>query len=309
VGAVGDIETFDLQVEGTETFVVNGIVSHNSQIELRLLATACGDVVMVKAYHEETDLHTLTASRIFKMPYEQFSKDHMRWLQENNRDKEAKNLNQKRNIAKVVNFLTGYGGGAYGLQNVLAANGTYLKIEECEYIIESFFDSYPSLKKLLMFYKHFIMERHVAVSIFGRVRVFEEVQGEDKEAISKALRAGCNHLIQSTASDMMLLALVAIEKLMREADLESILVSTVHDSLLIDAVRPELPVIHEIVTSVLNDYPVVLKSLLGEDYDTSWLLVPIAGDCDVGTNYLNVKGIGKDPDWDKIIDGLNKEES
>jgi DNA polymerase I-like protein with 3'-5' exonuclease and polymerase domains len=273
-----------------------------SQIELRLMASACGDPTMVKAYFDEVDLHTLTTSRIFNTPYEHFSKAYMKELQDKGRDKEAKELSQKRNIGKTVNFLTGYGGGAFGLQNVLAAKSIYLTLEECEKIIASFFDSYPSLQKMLMFYKHFIMERHVAVSVFGRVRVFEEVQGEDKEAISKALRAGCNHLIQSTASDMMLLALIAIEQLMREADLESMLVSTVHDSLLVDSIRDELPKIHEITTSVLNNFPMVLPAMLGEDFDTSWMLVPFTGDCEVGLDYLSAKAIPKDNiDWDKLL--------
>lgn len=273
-----------------------------SQIELRLMAAACGDPTMIQAYFDETDLHTLTASRIFNTAYEQFSKDHMRWLQEHDRDKEAKELSQKRNIAKTVNFLTGYGGGAFGLQNVLAAKSIYIKIEDCEAIIESFFASYPALQRFLMHYKHFILEKHVAVSIFGRVRVFEEVLGDDQEAKAKALRAGCNHLIQSTASDMMLLALVAIEDMMKEADLESILISTVHDSLLIDCIQDELPQVHDIVTTVLNNFPVLLPTMLGEDFDTSWMLVPFTGDCEVGLDYLSAKAIPKENiDWHKLL--------
>jgi DNA polymerase I-like protein with 3'-5' exonuclease and polymerase domains/uracil-DNA glycosylase len=273
-----------------------------SQIELRLLACGCGDPTFVKAYFDETDLHTLTTSRIFNVPYEHFSKDYFKWLQEQGRDKEAKDLNQKRQIGKTVNFLTGYGGGAFGLQTTLANRQVYLPLEECEKIIESFFASYPALKNHLQHYKYFIQENGVAVSILGRVRIFEEVFSEDREAISKALRAGCNHLIQSTASDMMLIALVAIEDLMREAGLESMLVSTVHDSLLIDALQDELPQIHEIVTMVLNNFDKVLPAYFGDDYDTSWMIVPFAGDCEVGMNYLDAKTVPKENiDWHKLL--------
>jgi DNA polymerase I-like protein with 3'-5' exonuclease and polymerase domains/uracil-DNA glycosylase len=273
-----------------------------SQIELRLLAAGCGDPTMVQAYFDDTDLHTLTTSRIFKVPYEHFSKDYFKWLQDQGRDKEAKDLNQKRQIGKTVNFLTGYGGGAFGLQTTLANRQVYLPIEECEKIIESFFESYPALKQHLQHYKYFIQENGVAVSILGRVRIFEEVFSDDREAMSKALRAGCNHLIQSTASDMMLIALIAIEDLMRDAGLESILVSTVHDSLLIDALQEELPQIHEIVTMVLNNFDKVLPAYFGDDYDTSWMIVPFAGDCEVGMNYLDSKQVPKDNiDWDKLL--------
>jgi DNA polymerase I-like protein with 3'-5' exonuclease and polymerase domains len=273
-----------------------------SQIELRLMAAACGDQTMIKAYLDEEDLHSLTTSRIFKVPYAHFSKEYMKELQEKGHSKEAKALDEKRSIGKTVNFLTGYGGGAFGLQNVLAMKSIYRKIEECQEIIELFFDSYPALKRLLMQYKRFILDTEIAVSIFGRVRVFEEVRGDDEEAKAKALRAGCNHLIQSTASDMMLTALVVIEQMMRDADLESLLVSTVHDSLVIDCVQEELPQVHDIVLRVLNNFPAVFKAVFGDDYDTSWMIVPFTGDCEVGLDYLNTRKIPKkNIDWNKLL--------
>jgi len=273
-----------------------------SQIELRLLAAACGDPTMVKAYFAEEDLHSLTTSRIFNVPYEHFSKDHMKDLQTKGYSKEAKELDEKRSVGKTVNFLTGYGGGAFGLQNVLIAREIYKTLEECQTIIEAFFDAYPALLRLLQKYKRFIMDTHLAVSIFGRVRVFEEVLGDDEEAKAKALRAGCNHLIQSTASDMMLVALFVIETMMREADLESILVSTVHDSLVIDCVQTELSQVHQIVDDVLNNFPNVFRAVFGDDYDTSWMIVPFTGDCEVGLDYLTTRKIPKtNIDWDKLL--------
>ena len=273
-----------------------------SQIELRLMAVACGDPTMVKAYFDDTDLHSLTASRIFDIPYDHFTKEHMKWLQSKGKEDEAKKLDLNRTTAKTVNFLTGYGGGAFGLQNVLAMKGIFKEIEECQEIIELFFNSYPSLRSLLQYYKRFILDNLCAVSIFGRVRFFEEARSEDGEQQSKALRAGCNHLIQSTASDMMLIALFVIEDLMREADLESLLVSTVHDSLVIDAITEELPQIHEIVDMVLNNFPSVLRQVLGDDYDTSWMLVPFAGDSEVGHDYFHMKKIPKkNIDWHELL--------
>lgn len=273
-----------------------------SQIELRLMASACGDPTMVKAYYDKTDLHTLTTSRIYKLPYENFSKEHFEQLDKQGRTAERKELELKRRIGKTVNFLTGYGGGALGLQTILANNEVYMTQEECEKIIDAFFDAYPALMDFLRLYKRFINDNGVAVSLFGRVRILEEVFGNDREAAAKALRAGCNHVIQSTASDMMLTALTAIELMMRDANLESILVSTVHDSLLIDAVREELPMLHEIVHSVLNHYPEVMQAMFGPSYDLSWLTVPIIGDCEVGLSYYDtVKIPEKDIDWDRLL--------
>lgn len=202
----------------------------------------------------------------------------------------------------TANFLTGYGGGPLGLQTSLAQVGVYLQFERCEEIIESFFDAYPSLRRHIGLYKDFILKHGVAVSIFGRVRVFEEVFSDDRESKSKALRSGYNHLIQSTASDLMLICLSVIEQLMRDANLQSMLVSTVHDSLVIDALRSELPQVHEICDQVLNNIPEILKLVFGETYDTSWILTPLGGDFEIGTNYLDqVKITDANPDWDKLL--------
>lgn len=273
-----------------------------SQIELRLMAAACGDPTMIKAYQDSVDLHSLTASRIFKVPYEHFTKEHMKMLQGKGKDKDAKGLDTQRNIAKTVNFLTGYGGGSFGLQNVLAAKSIYLDIKDCDHIINLFFDSYPALRDLLSYYKGFIEEQHVAVSMFGRVRPFPQAMSADPELKSKALRAGCNHLIQSTASDMMLVALMKIEELMREANLESLLVSTVHDSLLIDGVQEERDIIHDISSTVMDNFDLVLPDVLGEDYDTSWMIVPFTGDYEAGHDYLHMRKVPKEnPDWDEVF--------
>jgi DNA polymerase-1 len=168
--------------------------------------------------------------------------------------------------------------------------------------LESFFDAYPALRRYLSYYKNFILNNGVAVSILGRVRIFEEVFGDNEEAKAKALRAGCNHLIQSTASDMMLICLMVIEACMRNEGLESILVSTVHDSLVIDAMRHELPSVHGIVNEVLNNIPGVMTAVFGDNYDTSWCIVPFSGTTEVGLNMLDTRPIPSGTvDWDALL--------
>lgn len=274
-----------------------------SQIELRLLAAVCGDASMVDAYIRKLDLHSLTTEKIFGIPYEHFGEDYTKWLQDNSRTKEIKELGLKRRVGKTTNFLTGYGGGALGLMTMLASQGIYLPLEECEDIIDGFFRAYPTLKEHISLYKAFINQNGCAVSLFGRVRIFDEIHGEDEQAKSKAQRAGYNHLVQSTASDMMLLCLCAIETLMREESLESMLVSTVHDSLLIDARRDELDAIHAICSEVFDNIPDVMAALLGDGFDLSWMaLVPFAGDVSIGRSYLEEKKVVEaHPDWERLL--------
>lgn len=275
-----------------------------SQIELRLMAALCGDENMVRAYHTGLDLHTLTSSFLFNEDYDSFSKENFERLQKQGKAKLAKDYEQKRKVGKTCNFLTGYGGGAAGLQVTLAGSGVYKTLDECVQILNVFFDSYPSLKKFLGYYRRFILENKCAVSVTGRVRFFDGIGGGNSKFESKAMRAGCNHVIQVTASDIMLTCLNCIEYLMRKDNLESVLVSTVHDSLIADVVVSELPVVHDIVNSVLNNIPDVLSMCL-PGLDLSWLLVPLAGDMEVGVNYYDQIKLplseGSTIDWKNLL--------
>jgi DNA polymerase-1 len=341
IDPVGTQDVWDITVDEDGSYLAHGFVNHNSsnpnlqqlprdsmvkklyvsrfgkrglifqedcsQIELRLLAAGCGDPTMVKAYWDNVDLHSLTTSRVFNTPYEHFEKTYMAWLQEHGREKEAKELNRKRSIGKTSNFLTGYGGGAFGLQSSLAEEGVYLPLEECERIVEALFDTYPGLRKHIGLYKRFIMNHGCAVSITGRVRALEDVHSDDGGRVSKALRSGFNHLIQPTASDMLLCAMTVAENLMRQAGLESVLVSTVHDSVVADVLRDEVPKVFEICDGVMNNMPEVMELVLGEEFDSSWTrVVPFAGDAEIGKNYLEALKIVPDKvtgnvDWDRLF--------
>ena len=329
---------WDIEVEEDHSYVAQGLIHHNSaqpnlqnlpkegsfkqvfssrygrdgclygsdlsQIELRVTACACGDASMVRAYTENLDLHALTHSKVYNRDYEECTKKWMEKLEAEGNHELAKTLDIERRTAKIVNFLTSYGGGAMGLQGVLAAQRVYKDEFECRDIIDAFLGAYPGLRDLISVYKQFIIDNGCAVSILGRVRRFDEVYSSDKQQANKALRAGFNHVIQSTASDMLLLSLCYIEKQMRAAKLDSILVSTVHDSLLIDAKIKELPVVHEIVMDALNDIPKVLKHWFGEHYSTRWMIIPFGGDSDVGYNYGNMVKVGSDPNpkWATLLE-------
>lgn len=274
-----------------------------SQIELRLLAAACGDASMVSAYWKDIDLHSQTTSGIFEIPYENFSDEYAEWLQKNGKSEEVKKLKGKRKLGKTANFLTGYGGGALGFQSALALQGIYITVEEAQKYIDAFFAMYPGLKTHIGHYKKFVLDTGRAVSIMGRVRIFDEVYSDDFSQVSKALRAAYNHLIQSTASDIMVLCMSAIEYLMRQENLESVLFSTVHDSLASDTVIEELPKVHEIITGVLGNIPEVLELMLGPNYDSSWIIVPLDADESIGKTYYDEIAIPKKGaiDWDQLL--------
>jgi hypothetical protein len=154
-------------------------------------------------------------------------------------------------------------------------------------------------------YKNFILETGVAVSMTGKIRIFEEVFGEDHKAKAKALRAGYNHLIQTTASDIMLLCLVYVERLMRKNNLASMLVTTVHDSLAVDTLKEELPIVHEIVDGVVNNIPDIIEHHFGSLCDTSWCrILPLEGDSEVGTSLGTAFKLSRTPNWDEVYHKL-----
>lgn len=207
----------------------------------------------------------------------------------------------------TVNFLVSYGGGGFGLQTTLAEEGVYRTLEECEGWVEAMFDTYPSLRRYVSMYKRFVLRHGCAVSLLGRVRPLEDAYSDDYGRHNKALRAGFNHLIQATASDMMMICMSLIDQMSKDRCLESMLVSTVYDSLVFDVRRQELPALHDIVALVLDNIPEVVPLVLGEDAcDFRWLhTVPFEWDAEVGPNYGSLAkvgaGTGAEIDWMKLL--------
>ena len=105
----------------------------------------------------------------------------------------------------------------------------------------------------------------------------------------------------------MLTCLNVLDGIFVDKGLQSLLVSTVHDSMVIDAKRDELPFIHEMCTAVVNNLPEIMPLVLGDEPDLSWMdVVPIQGDSEVGVSYYGPKKIAADPqtggiDWDRLL--------
>jgi DNA polymerase I-like protein with 3'-5' exonuclease and polymerase domains len=164
------------------------------------------------------------------------------------------------------------------------------------------------MRRHIGIYKRFILDHRCAVSMFGRVRPLPEVESEDPILSSKALRAGYNHLVQATASDMLLTGLWVIDQAMFDAGLESKPVNTVYDSVAIDTRRDELERVCTIADEVLNNLPEVLELALGEEFNSDWTrVVPLSADGEVGLNYLDqmkldsFKDASGQIDWDKAL--------
>lgn len=182
-----------------------------SQIELRLLAAISGDETMLGAFRDGVDIHTLTASQVFRVFPEAVT-------------------SELRKRAKAVNFGIVYGIGDFSLAQDIGVT----KREAGEYI-RGYLDTYPGIDAYL---KNTVAEAHekgFVTTLMGRKRYIPELSSSKKTLVSFGERVAMNSPIQGTAADIIKLAMINTAKALREAGLDARLILQVHDELLVEA--------------------------------------------------------------------------
>lgn len=187
-----------------------------SQIELRVLAHMSGDENLIQAYKEAQDIHRMTASQVFHIPFD-----------------EVTDL-QRRN-AKAVNFGIVYGISSFGLSQDLS-----ITRKEAQDYIEQYFDTYPGVKAFLDRMVADAKKNGTAVSMFGRIRPVPELKSSNYMQRSFGERVAMNSPIQGTAADIIKIAMNRVHDRLLAEGLRSRLVLQVHDELLIEAYKEEL---------------------------------------------------------------------
>ena len=181
-----------------------------SQIELRVLAHMSGDEKLIEAYREAQDIHRLTASQVFHIPFD-----------------EVTSL-QRRN-AKAVNFGIVYGISSFGLSQDLSIT----RKEAAEYI-EKYFETYPKIKGFLDAMVQEGKDKGYVTTMFGRRRPIPELKSSNFMQRSFGERVAMNSPIQGTAADIIKIAMNRVYERLAEENLESRLILQVHDELLIE---------------------------------------------------------------------------
>ena len=222
-----------------------------SQIELRVLAHCSGDEQLIDAYKEAKDIHRITASQVFHVPFD-----------------EVTDL-QRRN-AKAVNFGIVYGISSFGLSQDLS-----ITRKEAAKYIEDYFQTYPGIKIFLDDTVKHAKEMGYVVTLFGRRRPVPELSSSNFMQRSFGERVAMNAPIQGTAADIMKIAMIGVNRRLKEQNLKSRLVLQVHDELLIEAYKPEL----EIVETILRE----------EMEQAASLDVPLEIDMHTGENWYEAK--------------------
>ena len=220
-----------------------------SQIELRVMAALSQDATMIEAFQNGTDIHTITASKVFVVDPENVTSD-------------------MRRTAKMVNFGIIYGISAFGLSQRLAIPRT-----EAANIIDAYFREYPAIRNFMDRTINEARESGYVETLSGRRRYFPDLNSGNQNLRGNAERAAINSPIQGTAADMIKLAMIRIDTLLRQESFETKMLLQVHDELVFDLAVDEqetlVPLILDAMKNVLplpHGVPLEVEAGTGENW-------------------------------------------
>lgn len=222
-----------------------------SQIELRVLAHIAGDENLISAFGHHSDIHTKTASEVFKVPMEEVT-------------------SLMRGRAKAVNF-----GIVYGISDFSLAKDLKIPKSEAKSYMEAYFERYPAVKAYMENIVRDTKEKSYASTILNRRRYIPEISSSNKIVKSLGDRLAMNAPIQGSAADIIKLAMINVEKQLQQLGLKSTLILQVHDELILNVYREEEEQVEKLV-----------KSGMEEVID---LLVPLEVDINLGETWYDAK--------------------
>jgi len=187
------------------------IAADYSQIELRLLAHLSGDKNMIAAFNEGTDIHANTAREIMGLgAFDEVS-------------------DEIRRIGKTINFGIVYGMGAFRLSRELG-----IPVHQATTYINNYFARYPRVKEYFAKLEDAAMSNGEVQTIFGRKRVISAIDTSGRDS-GFAMRAAINAPLQGSAADIIKIAMIKVDSMLRSSGIDAKLILQIHDELLIEA--------------------------------------------------------------------------
>ena len=219
-----------------------------SQIELRIIASLANELNMINAFNNGEDIHSSTASKIFGMAVENISKE-------------------QRSQAKTVNFGIIYGVSAFGL-----SSQTSLTRKESKIIIDAYYESYPGLKSFINKQINFARENGYVETILGRRRYLKDINSRNSIVRSASERNAINAPIQGSAADIIKLAMININKRLKNERLETKMMLQVHDELVFETPKKEIEKCVKIIRHEMeNVFDLRVKLKVDINYGNNWL--------------------------------------
>lgn len=218
-----------------------------SQIELRLIAEISGEENMIKAFQNGEDIHASTASKLFKIPIEEVSKN-------------------QRSQAKTVNFGIIYGQGAFAL-----ADQTGLSRTEAKQMIDNYYETYPKLKAYMAGQVQKARENGFVETILGRKRHLKDINSNNFVVKGHAERNAVNAPIQGSAADVIKLAMIGIDQALKEQNLQTKMLLQVHDELIFETPETEIETASHLIKTemekaVKTNVPLLVEVGIGKNW-------------------------------------------
>jgi len=222
-----------------------------SQIELRLLAHISSDPVMIAAFDQADDIHSVTASQVFGVPLCEVTAE-------------------QRFRAKAVNFGIVYGISAFSLANDIGVTSKVAR----EYI-DSYFTKYSGVRKYMTDIVTSAKELGYVSTLFGRRRYLPELKSTNFNMRAFGERVALNMPIQGTAADIIKIAMINVANRIKSEGLEARLILQVHDELITECPECEA----NLVSKILRE----------EMEGATSLSVPLVAETHVGTSWFEAK--------------------
>jgi DNA polymerase-1 len=220
-----------------------------SQIELRLMAHVSQDPQMLEAFQNNEDIHTATASKIFKVPLSEVTRE-------------------QRSRAKTANFGMIYGISAFGLSQRLGISRT-----DAKNLIDGYFDTYKGVKAYMDSCIEQARKIGYVETIYGRKRYLPDINSNNQTVRGLAERNAINAPIQGSAADIIKAAMISIHNQIKVNDLKSRMIIQVHDELVFEVYKPELEQMKAMVKDCMEN---AIK-----------LSVPLDIEMGIGDNWLD----------------------
>ncbi|MDD4110639.1 MAG: DNA polymerase, partial [Clostridia bacterium] len=210
----------------------NIVSADYNQIELRLMAHYSQDQNLISAYEKNEDIHTRTASSIFGIPLNSVT-------------------STQRRLAKTVNFGIIYGISDYGLSQSLG-----ISVAKAKEYITKYFEVFPRVKEYVGESIELAKERGYASTLFGRIRYIPELKSANFSIRKFGERVAMNMPLQGTASDIIKIAMINVNKQLEENKMETKLILQIHDELILDCPENEIKqaskILRDAMESVAN---------------------------------------------------------
>lgn len=209
----------------------NGIIMSGdySQIELRILSHMANIDSLKKAFYDNIDIHTKTASDIFKIPTDLVDK-------------------KMRRIAKAVNFGIIYGISSFGLSENL-----HIRPKEAKEFIDSYLQTYPGVKQYMDDTIKKAYEDGYVRTLFNRKRTIGELQNKNYMIRQSGERIALNTPIQGTSADIIKKAMIEIAKKLEQEKMQTKMIIQVHDELVFDVPNNEKEKIEKIIKDIMEN--------------------------------------------------------